>query len=310
MNKWTKMLIAGWFKNNGIWIILLGIVAGVSVIVSVTTPESESETVVLTTEEQTLLDKHKRSLAENNRRSNTELTSEEYRQVRQIQAKISDGPEGIPKPDPLTTEEYNVLEKYKKWGTDGETRQIEQRRGEARTFNVDPMSDEELTVLATAKDKQLDLAKWYSNNKSDAGALLAMMLIVPLFFVVMYVMMAFGSRTDLGRISQIRDMEKRMHEIRKHGAENFIEKSKAILVDGNKEGVELYVTYDVLPKNNDRGSFEFGNKRPVKFVVYRDTSTKETYMSFVPVECDTANEAMAWKQRLTVKQYEKMVLQS
>ena len=50
--------------------------------------------------------------------------------------------------------------------------------------------------------------------------------------------------------------------------------------------------------------------RMMKILYYRDPSTKEAYISFVPDEINKADEAMAWKFHLTPEEYDRLNIEA
>jgi hypothetical protein len=72
----------------------------------------------------------------------------------------------------------------------------------------------------------------------------------------------------------------------------FLNKYRAILVDISKRKNALFELRDVLPD------------RILKILRYTDPSTSKTYLSFTPDYIQKADDAMAWKFRLTEKEYD------
>ena len=100
------------------------------------------------------------------------------------------------------------------------------------------------------------------------------------------------------RIMKLKNIETRMKKLRKLGTEKFIQVTKSEFINANNRGVELYQSKSIIKDTT------------VKFLVYRDTSTNEPYISFVQPGHETADEAMAWKDRLSVEQYRRMKSES
>ena len=99
-------------------------------------------------------------------------------------------------------------------------------------------------------------------------------------------------------LSNVRNIEKRTNMLKKMGVEKFIEATEAILIDGNDRGIELYSSDKII------------EGKVVKFLIYRDTSTNEPYISYVKPSCNTADEGMAWKHHLTVEQYRRLKIEA
>ena len=72
----------------------------------------------------------------------------------------------------------------------------------------------------------------------------------------------------------------------------FLNKYRAVLVDLSKRKNALFELRDILPN------------RILKILRYTDPSTSKVYLSFTPDYIQKADDAMAWKFRLTEKEYD------
>ena len=107
--------------------------------------------------------------------------------------------------------------------------------------------------------------------------------------LVVFVVMFIGTTpiflrtliTPAIRIMKLKNIETRMKKLRKLGTEKFIQVTKSKFINANNRGVELYQSKSIIKDTT------------VKFLVYRDTSTNEPYISFVQPGHETADEAMA-----------------
>gem|GEM_PF-6456138 len=99
-------------------------------------------------------------------------------------------------------------------------------------------------------------------------------------------------------LSNIKNIEKRTNMLKKMGVEKFIESTEAVFIDSNDRGIELYSSDKII------------ENKVVRFLVYRDTSTNEPYISYVKPDCESADEGMAWKHHLSIEQYRRLKVES
>lgn len=99
-------------------------------------------------------------------------------------------------------------------------------------------------------------------------------------------------------ILKLENIEQRYTAIEFYGAELVMEKLNAKLVDKSPRGNELY---EFKPE---------GEWRSLKFLKYGCKSTSRIYMSFVPPNMGSADEAMAWKFEMTEEEYSDLKIEA
>ena len=89
-------------------------------------------------------------------------------------------------------------------------------------------------------------------------------------------------------------MIKRLFTSYRHEPKWFLVASGAKLIDASKRGNELYGIDTMI------------HGRTLKILQYRDPSTNQLYISFVPEEIKKADDGMAWKFRMSRKEYDRL----
>jgi hypothetical protein len=115
----------------------------------------------------------------------------------------------------------------------------------------------------------------------------------------------------------IRNIEQRRVAIRVYGPERIMRDAKAELIDRSERGNELYrINAQVAVRGaNGKITFKPDDRRiqtdenhtlipEMRVMHYKDPSTDRWYYSFVPTNINKANEGMAWKFQIPVKDYE------
>ena len=90
------------------------------------------------------------------------------------------------------------------------------------------------------------------------------------------------------------DVIKRLFTSYRHEPKWFLVASGAKLIDASKRGNELYGIDTMI------------HGRTLKILQYRDPSTNQLYISFVPEEIKKADDGMAWKFRMSRKEYDRL----
>ena len=94
----------------------------------------------------------------------------------------------------------------------------------------------------------------------------------------------------------IQEFERGFHTVGKSDPEYYLHVvSGAKLIDASKRGNELYGIDTMI------------HGRTLKILQYRDPSTNQLYISFVPEEIKKADDGMAWKFKLTPDEYDGLV---
>lgn len=108
-------------------------------------------------------------------------------------------------------------------------------------------------------------------------------------------------KMPLGEILSLPNVEQRSVAIEFMGPESLLDCKEAILVHGpTKRGNSLY---DVTLQMGDANNWNQGGKYTYKLLRYGCPSTDRQYASFVPENIKDADEAMAWKFKLTKEAY-------
>ena len=94
---------------------------------------------------------------------------------------------------------------------------------------------------------------------------------------------------------RIQEFERGFNTVGKSDPEYYLHVvSGAKLIDASKRGNELYGIDTVI------------HGRTLKILQYRDPSTNQLYISFVPEEIKKADDGMAWKFRMSRKEYDRL----
>ena len=94
---------------------------------------------------------------------------------------------------------------------------------------------------------------------------------------------------------RIQEFERGFNTVGKSDPEYYLHVvSGAKLIDASKRGNELYGIDTMI------------HGRTLKILQYRDPSTNQLYISFVPEEIKKADDGMAWKFRMSRKEYDRL----
>ena len=115
-------------------------------------------------------------------------------------------------------------------------------------------------------------------------------------------------------VLNIENMEQRQVAIRLYGHERLVREMGGKLIDRSKHGNDWNELYQVdgrklgTMRNRNGQEVEFPEK--MLYVSYRDRSDDRRYMSPVPPDIKTANDAIAWKFYLTSQGYDLLTIES
>lgn len=108
-------------------------------------------------------------------------------------------------------------------------------------------------------------------------------------------------KMPINEILSLPNVEQRSVAIEFMGPESLLDHSDAVIISGpTKRGNTLY---DLKLKMGESNRWNDGGEYTYKLLRYGCPSTDRQYASFIPEEISDADEAMAWKHRLTKDEY-------